>query len=85
VETAQLPAVGYVPQTATTTVLKCRVVRLSLGGFQGLFASHNQGEQLFVRLRAASWQGDHFDPHTEKALHTRMGQFPTILRRFIVL
>ena len=57
-ETAQLPAVGYTPQTATTTVLKCRVVRLSLGGFQGQFASHGQGEQLFVRLRAASWQGE---------------------------
>ena len=57
VESAPLPTVGYVPQTAVTTMLKCRVVRLSAGTFQGQFASHGTDEQLFVRLRAAAWQG----------------------------
>lgn len=56
-ELAQLPTVGFAPQTATTSILKCRVARVSLGGFQGQFAGENFEDQLFVRMRAASWQG----------------------------
>lgn len=56
-ELAQLPAVGYAPQTTTTSVLKCAVARVSLGGFQGQYVGEGFDEQLFVRLRAASWQG----------------------------
>lgn len=58
VESSSLPAVDFVPQTAVTTMLRCQVVRLSAGTFQGQFASHSGDEQLFVRLRPAGWQGN---------------------------
>ena len=56
-EAAQLDAVGFAPQTTKTSVVKCRPVRITLGGFQSQFSGEAYQEQLYVRLRPLTWQG----------------------------
>ena len=53
-----LPAVGFAPQTSKTSVLRVGVTRLSLGGFQSQYSGESFEEQLYVRLRPSSWQGE---------------------------